>query len=128
MATAVFSLSSVRARDSWLTVANVTPWPAAARMNPLLAVTCWSEYIFRHVEIKIVLDVYRDHAEGVARGEDGEGPALDLARGGEAGRLVRALVRHHLTHTDRVNIMKLLLTQRSKYGLFSTVHNPQDGW
>ena len=68
-------------------------------MNPLLAVTCWSENIFRHVGIKIVLDVYRDHAEGVARGEDGEGPALDLARGGEAGRLVRTLVRHHLIHT-----------------------------
>ena len=78
--------------------------------------------------LNICGDCYRDHAEGVARGEDGEGPALDLARGGEAGRLVRALVRYHLTQTDRVNIMKLLLTQRSKYGLFSTVHNPQDGW
>ena len=99
VATAVFSLSSVRARDSWLTVAKVTPWPAAARMNPLLAVTCWPENIFLQVGIIIVPDVYRDHAEGVARGEDGEGPALDLARGGEAGRLVRTLVRHHLTHT-----------------------------
>lgn len=64
--------------------------------------------------LNICGDCYRDHAEGVARGEDGEGPALDLARGGEAGRLVRALVRHHLTHTDRVNIMKLLFIQRSQ--------------
>ena len=64
--------------------------------------------------LNICGDCYRDHAEGVARGEDGEGPALDLARGGEAGRLVRALVRHHLTHTDRVNIMRLLFIQRSQ--------------
>ena len=56
--------------------------------------------------LNICGDCYRHHAEGVARGEDGEGPALDLARGGEAGRLVRALVGNHLTHTDRVNIMK----------------------
>ena len=64
--------------------------------------------------LNICGDCYRHHAEGVARGEDGEGPALDLARGGEAGRLVRTLVRHHLTHTDRVNIMKLLFIQRSQ--------------
>ena len=35
---AVFSLSSVRARDSCVSVAKVTPWPAAARMKPVLAV------------------------------------------------------------------------------------------
>ena len=77
--------------------------------------------------LNICGDCYRDHAEGVARGEDGEGPALDLARGGEAGRLVRTLVRHHLTHTDRVNIMKLLFIQRSKYG-FIFYSSQSTGW